>query len=123
MKAHLFVLATFLAASTCLYAEEFVCRGHLANTQTPQITLAAAKPVASRTTGTRQALVLFARFADDPDTDPPNWAGDLFDLEQQGSFSHFYHTMSFGQLQIDGDSAPRRYVSAQNAAAYLSETP
>ncbi|MBI2502319.1 MAG: immune inhibitor A [Candidatus Latescibacteria bacterium] len=82
----------------------------------------AAKPtLASQTstTGTRHALVLFARFKGESTT-VPSWAGDLFNPELPGSFSHFYDTMSFGKLKIRGEVALRVYESAQPASAYLS---
>ena len=79
-----------------------------------------AKPVTARHTGTRRALVLFAGFAGE--TAPvPAWAEDLFDPDLPGSFRHFYHTMSFGRLQMEGAVAPRRYLASQPATAYLAD--
>jgi M6 family metalloprotease-like protein len=83
----------------------------------------AAKLAQSRTTGTRRALVLFARFKGEPADPVPTWAADIFDPDLPGSFSHFYDTMSFGKLQGRGAVAPRVYESSQEAVAYLSADP
>ena len=83
----------------------------------------AAKPArsAANTTGTRSALVLFARFKGDPANPVPAWAGDIFKPELPGSISHFYDTMSFGKLKVRGEVGPRVYESAQPASAYLED--
>jgi len=84
--------------------------------------LAAAKPAQRTVAGTRQALVLFARFKGES-TAVPSWAGEIFNPERPGSFSHFYDTMSFGQLRVRGEVAPRVYESSQPASAYLADNP
>ena len=89
---------------------------------------AAAKSLASHVAqtgpvrGQREILVIFAKFKDEaPGNDQvPHYAGALLDPEIEGSFAHFYHTMSFGQLQVQGTVLPKRYSSAQPAAAYLA---
>ena len=77
------------------------------------------------TTGTYNALVVFARFADEATGDviKPPWADDLFDPGVKGSFTHFYNEMSGGQLRVGGEVLPRRYASRLPASAYLSRTP
>ena len=74
----------------------------------------------SSTTGTRRALVLFARFKGE-DTALPSWADDIFSPDLPGSFSHFYDTMSFGKLQVRGEVAPRVYESAHPTSAYVPD--
>ena len=75
--------------------------------------------------GTRGALVIFAKFkGENPErTEPPVWAADLFDASRPGSFTHFYDTMSFGQLHVSGEVAARRYEAEQTASAYLAGSP
>ncbi|MBT3343520.1 MAG: hypothetical protein HN404_11030 [Gemmatimonadetes bacterium] len=85
----------------------------------------AAKPtqqIDDRTSGTYSALVIFARFADESASDnaKPIWADDLFDASRAGSFTHFYNEMSRGQLNLDGDVLPRRYVSLSPRADYIA---
>ena len=72
--------------------------------------------------GRMRTLVIFAQFSNEPETAIPGFASRLFDPDLPGSFSHFYRTMSFGQLQVQGQVLPKRYVSDQPAAAYLAET-
>ena len=80
---------------------------------------AAADPVQ----GTRTAIVLFSRFADEPDAAVPSWARDLFDPGLPGTLTHFYDTMSFGRLQVRGEAGTRVYVAARPASTYLSDDP
>ncbi len=72
--------------------------------------------------GTVRALVVFAQFADEAKLGDqiPDFAADLFDPDLAGSFSHFYRTMSFEQLQVQGTALPRRYTADRPAASYLS---
>ena len=104
-------------------ADGFLCAGSQeAPAETILLRGVAAKPARiaeSRTTGTRRTLVLFARFKGES-TPMPSWAGDIFNPDLPGSFSHFYDTMSFGKLQVRGEVAPRVYESAKPASAYLS---
>lgn len=65
-------------------------------------------------------VVVFARFADQPDTPTPDWATRLFDASAPGSFSHYWETMSCGALRVGGQVAPRRYAARGPAAAYLT---
>ena len=75
----------------------------------------------SPVSGSRSAIAIFAGFSDEATTDQaPAWSTGFFDVDQPGSFSHFYHTMSFGRLRIDGDVAARRYMVSQPASAYLA---
>ncbi len=75
-----------------------------------------------RTTGTLNALVIFAKFQGEaPGSErAPSWAEDLFNRQLPGSFAHFYDEMSRGQLRVDGQVLPRRYSSLQPAAAYIA---
>ena len=84
----------------------------------------AAKPTQSRHTGTRSAIVLFARFSGEGNASPsvPSWSGDIFDPDLPGSFSHFYEIMSLGALHVTGEVAPRVYESARPASAYLADS-
>lgn len=85
----------------------------------------AAAAQTSRTTGTYNALVIFARFADEAtgQTSKPAWADDLFDPIVEGSFTHFYNEMSGGQLRVGGQVLPRRYASRDAASTYLASQP
>ena len=81
--------------------------------------------MASTTTGTLSALVIFAKFRGEATgaDQKPVWADDLFDLNLPGSFAHFYQEMSGGQLQIGGQVLPKRYTSLSPATAYLADEP
>jgi M6 family metalloprotease-like protein len=76
-------------------------------------------------TGQIEVLVIYTQFADETDQgeDLPEHATDLFNPNLAGSFTHYYTTMSFDQLQINGTVLPKRYTSDQPASAYLSRTP
>ena len=78
------------------------------------------QPLPSR--GKVRALVVFAQFAEEAGmgNQVPDFATDLFDPDLPGSFTHFYTTMSFGQLQVEGTVLPKRYTSDRPAADYLS---
>jgi M6 family metalloprotease-like protein len=102
---------------------EFRCAGSPA-AETALAPGVAAKPARiTTTTGTRRALVLFARFKGDPASPVPLWAGDLFNPDLPGSIAHFYDTMSFGKLQVRGEVGPRVYESSQPVSAYLTTDP
>ena len=74
-------------------------------------------PLPSR--GTINAVVLFAGF--EGTADPiPDYAEQLFDVDMPGSFSHYYATMSRGNLKISGQVVRRRYTSARQREKYLS---
>ncbi|MBI2502549.1 MAG: immune inhibitor A [Candidatus Latescibacteria bacterium] len=79
------------------------------------------EPLPSR--GRVRALVVFAQFAEEAGMgdQPPDFSADLFDPDLPGSFTHFYTTMSFGQLQVEGTVLPKRYTSDRPARAYLSK--
>ncbi|NKB71012.1 MAG: hypothetical protein GKR89_28415 [Candidatus Latescibacteria bacterium] len=74
--------------------------------------------------GQINALVIFAQFADEADKGQglPSYANDLFNPDIPNSFAHYYQAMSFGQLTVNATILPRRYTSAQSAAAYLAPT-
>lgn len=101
---------------------EFRCAGSPGATVLPAAAPKPARIAQASTTGTRRALVLFARFKGES-TALPSWAADIFDPDLPGSFSHFYDTMSFGKLQVRGEVAPRVYESSQPASAYLAAAP
>ncbi len=75
--------------------------------------------------GPINVLVVFAQFADDTDQSRsiPDYADNLFNPDLPGSFTHFYHTMSSGQVQIRGTVLPRRYSSLGASTAYISSNP
>ena len=124
------VVAPTLLLAARLAAESFVCAGYPAADSTAAPNGVAAKPAEVRDNpvsphGRVHALVIFAQFKDEgpEDATAPAYAVDLFDPDLPGSFSHFYHTMSFGQLTVEGIVVPRRYTSDQPGAAYLSAEP
>ena len=53
----------------------------------------------------------------------PRYAARMFDPAVEGSFAHFYDTMSFGQLQVSGKVLPRRYTSLSGRRTYTSKDP
>ena len=79
----------------------------------------AAKPLAHAAIG-GHAVVLFAGFPDEPtsSTPPPAWADKLFDSDLPGSISHYYQTMSFGQLRLEGSVASQRCTSHSPPSGY-----
>ncbi|MEW6753136.1 MAG: immune inhibitor A domain-containing protein [Candidatus Latescibacterota bacterium] len=81
----------------------------------------ASRPTSSRTTGTRQALLLFARFRNEGSTTVPSWAAQVFDPSLPGSFSHYWDTVSFGQLRVRGVVAPQVYLSKYDVTGYLGD--
>ena len=118
------VLLAFLWLSSPALTQGFRCAGNerIPTTEAllpPGIAAKPAQATPSRTTGTRRALLLFARFKGEPVNPVPPWAGDIFNPDLPGSFSHFYDTMSFGKLQVRGEVAPRVYEASQPASAYL----
>ncbi|MCC7262644.1 MAG: T9SS type A sorting domain-containing protein [Candidatus Latescibacteria bacterium] len=120
------LLLALLWLTTPVLAEGFRCAGSQgAPTEEALPAGVAAKPtrITANTTGTRRALVLFARFKGDPANPVPVWAADLLKPDLPGSISHFYDTMSFGKLQLRGVVGPRVYESAQPASAYLASDP
>ena len=75
--------------------------------------------------GQIKVLVVFAQFRDEAQGSDsiPAYADGLFDPVRPGSFTHFYHTMSFGQLQVEGTVLPKRYTSDRPVDAYRVEVP
>jgi len=116
----LIALGATTAAAAAGGSSRFICAGSPAAAARPAISL--AKPLAYCIEGTRQAVAVFATFADDAtsSTTPPSWSGDLFDPNLPGSFSHFYDTMSFGKLQVRGEVASRVYAAPHPASQYVS---
>ena len=114
-------LASFLIVTASVLwawgpaAGDFLCAGKDASGS-------ARAKVGVRTTGTLNALVIFAKFQGEaPGADKaPSWAADLFNRRLPGSFAHFYDEMSRGQLRVEGQVLPRRYSSLRPASAYLA---
>jgi hypothetical protein len=80
---------------------EFRCAGSQGALPEAFLPAGAAKPARIATTsGTRRALVLFARFKGEPADPVPSWAADILDPDLPGSFALFYDTISFGKLQV-----------------------
>jgi len=73
------------------------------------------------TAGTYEALVVFARFSDDPPKEVPSWADDLFNPDVPGSVSHYYEDQSIGRLHLRGTVLPRVYTSSGPRASYLAQ--
>lgn len=78
--------------------------------------LLASEPVS----GTYEALVVFARFADDPPQVVPSWANNLFRPEVPGSVAHYYEEQSFGRLHLRGTILPQVYAATGPRSAYLA---
>jgi hypothetical protein len=109
--------------STVVHAEPtFSCAGH----EPSRVSVgAAAKPLVNSrralpSHGTVNVLVIFAKFKNEAPgkNQAPDFADDLFDPDLPGSFTHFYDTMSFGQLRIQGTVLQKRYVSDEVAKEY-----
>ena len=87
--------------------------------------LGLVSPMRQSSTGTINALLVFAQFADEGHLgeDIPAYADQLFDPNLPGSFAHFYDVMSFGQLRVEGTVLPKRYTSSDPHSAYLAKVP
>jgi hypothetical protein len=114
----LFILTHFFNIN--LHAtSHFVCAGfdpEQSPVQTAKALIGRTSKLPSR--GQINVLVVFAQFKDEAQTPVPAFAADLFDAQLAGSFTHFYDTMSLGQLQVQGTVLPKRYTSDQTTAAY-----
>ena len=77
------------------------------------------KPLPSK--GTVNVLVLFAGFRGS-DVPVPEFVDRLFAADVPGSFTHFYDTMSFGQLRVEATAIPRRYSSRWGANRYVASS-
>ena len=77
------------------------------------------------THGRVNVLVIFAKFAGEAPhvRGAPDYASSLFDASLPGSFSHFFDTMSAGQLEIQGTVLTRRYEAEEEAESYLADGP
>ena len=118
-----FVLTLVTAARSA--TGDFACTGYALPQLSPGVT---AKRTGNPSgflpsQGSLHALVVFAKFESEAlrDQGVPGYATALFDVNLPGSFSHFYHTMSFGQFEVRGSVLPRRYTSDRPAAAYLAQ--
>ena len=80
-----------------------------------------AKPL--RSIGKVKVLVIFAKFKDEKGDWAPDYAEKLLDPDYEGSFAHFFRTMSFGQLEVGGAVLPKRYSSDRPGSAYLARPP
>ena len=118
--------ALFTIAGAAVHADPtFICAG----SETSEARAEAAAKLLNNSMeflssrGQIHVLVIFAQFKDEATgNDPiPAFAAKLFDPDRLGSFTHFYHTMSFGQLQVQGTVLPKPYTSEQPASAYLTE--
>jgi M6 family metalloprotease-like protein len=84
----------------------------------------AAKPAGRLHQGQRNALVIFAAFADDVAwQEVPTWGAQLLDPSLPGSLSHFYDTMSLDALHVGGEVGPRVYHARHDASYYRSAEP
>ena len=59
------------------------------------------------------------RFADEDSSSDrlPAWTDQIFDAQQPGSLSDYYHEMSGGQFELAGEVVPR-WFTARHAASY-----
>ncbi|NKB67400.1 MAG: hypothetical protein GKR89_10095 [Candidatus Latescibacteria bacterium] len=116
-----------LSGSAVAKEHTFLCGGY--GPPSTSATNGAAKVAAAAAARVRQgtvnAVVIYAGFADEVTGHdrPPAFSADLFDAALWGSFTHFYQTMSFGQLDLRGAVLPRRYPARQTKASYLSANP
>ena len=106
-------------------AGEFACAG-FQPTAAPAASVA-AKPLPSvrvpESRGQHHAIVLFAKFKGEaPEiTTAPEYAEALFDPNLRGSLSHFFGTMSSGQMELSATVLPKRYSSRRSADFYVSQ--
>jgi M6 family metalloprotease-like protein len=119
------ILLALLSPSSSAIADDFLCAGTLSPGTANQSPKRAPIFTQYPTTGTGNALVLFARFHGEETggDSAPTWSREIFDPQQPGSFSHFYDTMSFGKLRMRGEVASRYYESTRTASAYLADSP
>ncbi len=105
-------------------AEGFLCAGHVP-AASPRIAAKTTQPTApsdlAAISNRVDVVVVYAQFASEGRQPVPDYANAIFDLRLPGSLSHFYDTMSFGQMEIRGTVLPERYVSSRPAASYLSD--
>ena len=75
--------------------------------------------------GRLRTLIVFAQFAEEADQGDqiPLFAERLFDSGVEGSFAHFYDTMSFGQFAVRGQVLRRRYTADRPKRMYLAKKP
>ncbi|NKB71410.1 MAG: T9SS type A sorting domain-containing protein [Candidatus Latescibacteria bacterium] len=112
------LLAALLTVPTQLAAEEYFAEAPLPPSAQLGFALKHGRRVPSL--GQLNVLAVFAQFADDEPNDEalPAYATDLFDPDAPGSFSHYFHTLSLNQLQINATVASRRYTSPHPSSAY-----
>ncbi|MFH1008055.1 MAG: immune inhibitor A domain-containing protein [Candidatus Latescibacterota bacterium] len=112
----------FARASTADGAD-FICAGALEGTEEGPTRAGKIADKVFSSEGNLKVLVLFAKFVGEAheDTTAPGWAEDLFDLDLEGSLSHFYSEMSRGRLTITGSHLRNRYVSDQEGTYYLAQ--
>ena len=117
----------FLGWGPALAAESFVCAGSQPVETGTHVAakIAGSRPREILPQGQLNVLTVFAQFANEAPSGPqlPSYARDLFNPERPGSFTHFYQTMSHGELEIRGTVLPRRYSSDEPASVYLSADP
>ena len=124
------MIKAFTAVSTVLalasWADgELLCAGQVNPELGASRLPGPAKATQAQISSTGSGIVLFAHFRDELPADAalPNWADDIFDPDQPGSFSHFYDTMSFGHHRFRGHVAPSRYAPLDPTAEYVAEDP
>ena len=83
----------------------------------------AAKSGARAATGRVHALTLYARFADEHSglERLPAWTERIFDAQQPGSLSDYYHVMSGGQFELAGEVIPRWFTARHPASHYIRD--
>ena len=107
-------------------ADRFLCATladpHPVLQQPPAV---AAKVTQGQTVETRNAVLIFATFKGEIPAggQVPDWAGEIFDPDREGSFTHFYNEMSFGRHVVNGEIVPRWYESDHEREYYLADNP
>lgn len=113
-------LVALLLVSVAEGEVEFVCAGvDIAHVHGSS---ASKSHAITTSTQTLNALSIFAAFdqAESPPPAVPDFSEEIFDREHPGSLTHFYSTMSAGQLLVKGFVLPRRYQSDGPASAYVA---
>lgn len=122
MRAAGFFVGVFCCGSL-LRAEvpdPFVCSGLPPSEVGASKVLAHKAPRRIAAAGTVEALVIHARFADEPARPVPAYAASLLDVTLPGSLSHYFESMSSGQLQLRGTVLQQSIRTARGQSAYVT---
>lgn len=108
--------AILLAPSASATGQYFQC----AHVYSDQASAEPAPKVVVPSHGVQHALIIFARFLDQPEVgdSAPSYAPELLDPTLPGSLAHFYLDMSEGQLILKGQALSRVYASSHKGSWY-----